>query len=74
VVCWRKEKVMESVSVQQPHIEHIRKKCFSLFTFYIMDIERKLTKPELGLKPILPSYHDDKVRFEGVSYTIDLKV
>jgi hypothetical protein len=72
---WRKkEKVMESVIVQQPHIEHIRKKYFSLFTVCIMDIERKVAAPDLELLPAPPFYPDDKVRSVGASYTIDLKV
>ena len=64
---------MESVIVQQPHVEHIRKKFFSLFTVCIMDIERKVKAPDLELIPS-PSCHDDKVRCGGASYTIDLMV
>jgi hypothetical protein len=73
MLCWRKEQVMESFIVQQPHIEHIRKKYFSLFTVCIIDIERKSAAPDLGLMPVSPSYKDDKVRFREASYIIDLK-
>jgi hypothetical protein len=65
---------MESINVQQPHIEHIRKKYFSLFTICIMDIERKVAAPDLELLPAPPFYHDDKVKSGVDSYTIDLKV
>jgi len=65
---------MKSVIVQQPHVERIRKKYFSLFTFCILDIERKAASPELELIPAPPSYSDGKVRFCKSSYTIDLKV
>jgi hypothetical protein len=61
---------MESVIVQQPYVEHIRKKYFSLFTVCIMDIERKVAAPDLERLPALPSYH----RSGGASYTIDFKV
>ena len=65
---------MESIIVQQPHVEHIRKKFFSLFTVCIMDIERKVTAPDLELIPASPSCHDDKVRCRGALYTIDLMI
>ena len=70
----RKENVMEGVIVQQPRIERIRKKYFSLFTVCIMDIERKSAAPDLELLPTSTSYLHDKVRSGGASYTIDLKV
>ena len=65
---------MESINVQQPHIGHIRKKYFSLYTVCIMDIERKIAAPDLELLPAPPFYHDDKARSGGTLYTIDLKV
>lgn len=69
-----KEKVMDSEFYQQPYVEHIRKKYFSLFSVCIMDIERKIVAPDLELIPALPSYHNDKVRSGGAAYIIDLKV
>jgi hypothetical protein len=71
---WRKEKVMESVIVQRSHVEHIRKKYFSLFTVCIMDIERKVATPDLEPIPPSPLYHCDKILSAGALYTIDLKV
>jgi hypothetical protein len=67
---WKKEKVMENIIIQQPQIEHIRKKFFSLFTVCIMDIERKVAKPDHELLPVSPSYH----RPGGAPYIIDFKV
>jgi hypothetical protein len=45
----RKERSMETIFHQQTHVEHIRKKIFSLFTICIMEVERKTTMPDLGL-------------------------
>jgi hypothetical protein len=66
---------MESVIVQQSHVERIRKKYFSLFTICVMDIERKVAMPELELLPAPPSCHNEEIRSGGgASYIIDLKV
>jgi len=65
---------MESISVQNPQIERIRKKYFSLFTFCIMDIERKSIASGIDLLPGPPFYHNDKDRPLGTSYVIDLKI
>lgn len=65
---------MKSVIVQQPQVERIRKKYFSLFTVCILDIERKAASPELELIPAPQSYSDGKVGFGEASYTIDLRV
>jgi hypothetical protein len=70
----RKEKAMDSVIVQQPCVEHIRKKYFSLFTVCIMDIERKSAETDRELLPSFPSYLRDKVRSGVAPYSIDLKV
>jgi hypothetical protein len=69
-----KEKVMESVIFQQPHVEHVRKIIFSLYTVCIMDIERKVEAPDLEMIPAWQFYHNDSVRPGRASYTIDLKV
>jgi hypothetical protein len=67
---------MESVILQRPHVEHIRKKYFSLFTVCIMDIERKVAGPDLELIPPSPLYHCNKIESAGAGsiYTIDMKV
>ncbi len=65
---------MDSAFYQQPYVEHIRKKYFSLFSVCITDIERKIVAPDLDLIPSLPSYHNDKVRSKGAVCIIDLKV
>jgi len=65
---------MERVIVQQPHIEHIRKRYFSLFTVCTMDIERKAAEPDFEMLPSAPSCYNDKERSKGALYTIDLKV
>jgi len=65
---------MESIIVQHPYVERIRKKYFSLFTVCIMDIERKPTASDVDLFPGPPFYHNDKDRPSGTSYSIDLKI
>jgi hypothetical protein len=69
-----KEMGMERSIVQQPHIEHVRKITFSLYTVCNIDIERKVEEPDLELITACRGYNSDKVSSGKTSYTIDLKV
>jgi len=70
----RKERSMETIFHQQTHVEHIRKKIFSLFTICIMYVESKTTTPDRELVRVVQYHTKERARSGKDSCIIDVTV